>query len=138
MYRIWNKSFKMFAEDYLIKFDGTIWEFVSTDEGQEDYGYFIEVKKHKDNLVVQQCTGLKDKNGVLIYEGDGVNLTFFEPFSNECVTIDEECTIGGFVRYDNGGYFIQEEDSTWYYLGTIFDNATVEIIGNIMEDNNES
>jgi len=83
---------------------------------------------------LMQFTGLKDKNGVHIYEGDIVKLSFNEYYSNECVNVDEDTIVTGKITFEDGGYFINEKDSTWFYLYDMTDCAEIEIIGNIHEN----
>lgn len=63
-FRVWNKNTHSFTTGGAIKFGGLC--FVD----EEDFG--IKLGEHQECYVIEQCTGLKDKNGNLIYESDYV------------------------------------------------------------------
>ena len=87
-----------------------------------------------DEVVLMQSTGLKDKNGVEIFEGDVVKVS---DGGNE-----EDSYTSVVKNYAEEGYpaFDIEAPSSWYYesnvLSTIMggDYETIEVIGNVWEN----
>lgn len=109
----------------------------SVDPGGSEY---ICYQDQLNKFVFEQCTGLKDKNDKLIYEGDIVEVTspenwnIFDEYSNS------EILGKGVVVTKPGCAFIKkndidgEEKKYYFALYSVVEDASVEVIGNIHEN----
>lgn len=75
----------------------------------------------KDKYILMQYTGLKDKNGKEVYEGDIFEINYFNLDKEEVYTKGE-------VFFEKGAFVCKG------IKGIHFSNGNIEVIGNIYEN----
>jgi hypothetical protein len=124
-FRVWNKRNKEMIYNAEIAYDGmnynTSWQIgKNTNDGWVDcFGYYLD---YPEDYEVMQCTGLKDKNGKLIYEGDIVRIG--NGSINGSVIENKRKIEWGINSWNVPSWVIDKPDFSHY----------VEIIGNIYDN----
>ena len=139
-FRVWNNKHNRYIVDshypigsdhiIVVKQDGKVYNLGLGD--YEDYSnmHSWAVMEEFADCILEQCTGLKDKNGNLIYEND-VLLCERKIVDGATGTEISYKTSGVVHRDKNGMYFINGKD--WYGSDITFYNECAEISGNIHE-----
>lgn len=124
-FRVWLKNEKKMVEVTEINFKE---KFIKIDEPYYSKINFCGIVIPFDQIELMQYTGLKDRNGVEIYEGDIVRLWY--TFENEYF---EEKTLKskGVIKFDRGMFTVFFEGYD-YYVDT--DGLILEVIDNIYEN----
>lgn len=116
-YRAWHKTWKELGKVKRIRFD---------DEGDVTTvlfeGKILGVNTHADEIVLMQSTGLLDKNGKEIFEGDIVKMS---------KDIYSEPTYYEVVRHRGGAYRLESKQhgcELWLR------HTDCEVVGNVYEN----
>ena len=123
-FRVWSKVRNDWVHNMMLLscIDGLPFaHFVETDSDKKFVKHHIYNASNLD-VVIQQYTGLKDKNGVEIYEGDIVKATS-DQYENE--------NFVGKVIFDEGCFltWVNKND-----IRGIWGEDDIEVIGNIIEN----
>ena len=77
-----------------------------------------------ENCELMQCTGLKDKNGRLIYENDIVKTLYTKPngevINRNCVVEFNRCAF--WINYVIGASYLDNDDCIYEVIGNIYEN----------------
>ena len=124
-YRCWDKQIKkMRYGDIQLSCSGLPFTLEATSEGLK----VVDI----DNIEIMQSTGIKDRNGKLIYEGDIVKYTSAPSKSNpEAIPFTENYKIVWNETY--GGYNTQRFNGVnCHCIATV--QKQIEIVGNVYEN----
>lgn len=110
--RVWDKVFNSYWADAEIKENAAWLLFPDND--------------NINNVEIEQCTGLKDKNGKLIFDGDVILVPHVDPIFN--AAWNNHNTEKALVKFVNGS-FVYDYENRLFYLSDVCEKS--EVIGNI-------
>ena len=134
-FRVWdNENNEYLDEAYpsSIYSDGSLYAFEEKyDANSNEMVALFEIQNNC--LTVEQCTGLEDENGKLIFEGDKVRMTEF--YFDRCG--ESERNFVGYVMWNKGEFVLSknpEYENETEIIPHISWGHSFEIVGNIHEE----
>lgn len=129
-FRVWDKVIKVMREVLSIDFEKQ--EVICPPRGHEFSEWFNQNLPFNEVLILQN-TGLKDKNGKEIYEGDIVEFNNCD-YQRTAGHLDDEIIVGE-VEYSCGVWGLKEANGQLHdlYISLVNDEEA-EVIGNIFQD----
>ncbi|GED64328.1 YopX family protein [Lysinibacillus fusiformis] len=118
-FRAWMEN-KMLSHEDLVDMD------------QESYAMYTILTEPQEDITFMQLTGLKDKNGKEIYEGDIVEYNDFNSLRTGGHAEDK--IIVGKVVFSCGMWMVEENNCGHDLYEGLVNDEELEIIGNIYEN----
>ena len=98
------------------------------------YQWYSPANTVRDSKLMQY-TGLKDKNGIEIYEGDIVHHHYSFEAQSVDGPLEGEDEIVGTVKIDGYGVLTETESAPYYWIDYLEEStAQLEVLGNIFQD----
>ena len=124
-FRVWDNQEKVYLNKKDIAIDnlGNVFVFEGCNDNDADLWHVrILVDPDNERYIIEQSTGLKDKNGTEIYEGDVIKV--------------ERDGIIDRVEWIHGGFGLEPRYNSPFYprLGNVELREKIEVIGNIHEN----
>ena len=121
-FRYWDKEKCTMEHDFDLTSDGSAFTC--------SCGYDCD-RVHEEKAIIMQFTGLNDKNGVEIYEGDKLTFTMgHSGRQHDGDVLWSDCTAGFMIEYA----FIHEKRAIRSYAAFGLGIHEIEVIGNIHEN----
>lgn len=122
-FRAWVKEDKEMLPVYAIVYDNkTVWVEEPDDEDPSGCLEF-------DDVILMQSTGLKDKNGKEIFEGDVVQYQ-----NTKVPSANSEGVIRYFDNWAMFGIDIEHNEPRALFFSGLADHISLEVVGNIYEN----
>ena len=86
------------------------------------------------STTVGQFTGLLDKNGTPIYEGDIVEHPYIDPIFGDLVEMKDGNGVKSVVVFHEGAFCVRYGEDVFYYLDQFTRHKHIEVVGNIHDN----
>ncbi len=124
-FRAWDKEQLCWINIATLNFDGEFWYLAPA---MDDFNPVYYESELGETWELMQSTGIKDKNGVEIYEGD----VLFHPLQGRRKVFypySETVASYGLRNIDNGfGSTLQDSHAVWEVIGNIYEQP--ELLSN--------
>ena len=116
LFRVWDKVSKKYRE-----FDGMHDTMTINEDGKVEY-YNLQNGSGGDEYILEQFTGIKDRNGKMIFEGDIVHIDNYDEGWDST------------VEFKGGAFAVDVEGREYDYTAIGWTEYEAVVIGNIHDN----